>query len=100
MPKEFSARFEVSDEIKFCGGLEAEFQADQEGTVKGRLENLALSDGMGHFLLGNDFFLGEDFHRVYPTSVFLSDLENSAERPAPDQLQELKITGTENALSL
>lgn len=55
---------------------------------------------MGDLLLLYDLALGQDLHGVYALGVPFPDLEDPAERPAADKLQELEVSGRQCALGL
>ena len=55
---------------------------------------------MRDLLLLNNLALGQDLHGIYALRITLPHLEDPAERPTADELQELEVAGGERALSL
>ena len=91
MPKQLAAALKIRNEVQIGISLEAKFQTDEEGGVEGLLEDLALADGVGDLLLGDDLALGEDLHGVDALRVLFADLEDAPEGAAADELEELEV---------
>lgn len=57
------------------------------------LQNLTLANRVCNLLLCDDLLLREDLHSIDAPRVLLSHLEDPAERPTPDKLEEFKVAG-------
>jgi hypothetical protein len=100
MPEEFTARFEIGDEVQVGVCLEGELETDEERRLKRSLQDLALADGVGDLLLRDDLALGEDFHGIDSLGVPLADLEDSAESASSNEFEELEVAWSERSLGL
>ena len=91
MPEQFSTALKIGNKIQIRISLETEFQSHQERAVKTLLENLPLADSMRNLLLSNNLLFRKYLHRVDTPRVFLAYLEDPAERPTADKLEEFEV---------
>lgn len=100
MPKELTSTLKVSDKIEFSVRLEAKLEADEERRVEGTLKDLALTNGVCDFLLGDDLLFGQNLHGVYTPCVYFADLEDFAKGADTDELEKLEISRGEGSPGL
>lgn len=100
MPKELTSTLKVSDKIEFRVRLEAKLEADEERRVEGTLKDLALTNGVCDFLLGDDLLFGQNLHGVYTPCVYFANLEDFAKGADTDELEKLEISRGEGSPGL
>jgi len=100
MPKELTSTLEVRNKIELGVSLEAKLEADEERRVEGTLKDLALTNGVCNFLLGDDLLFRQDLHGVYTPCVDFADLEDFAKGADANELEEFKISRGERSAGL
>ena len=98
--KEFSPGFIVHDKVQIRLTLETKLETEQEGRFRRALENLAFANRVRDFLLGDDFSLRQDLHRVDSFRVLFPNLEHSAKGAFPNHSEEIEIVDGETFLCL
>ena len=90
MVEEFSAIHETHHEVQFVGGLEGEFERDDEWVVH-QGENGPFSENVGN-LSGprGDVCFPDGFESVYPLGVFLPHLHHLPKRTLADHFEKIE----------
>lgn len=100
MPKQLPTTLKVCNQIQFRIRLEAKLERHKERAFEAGLKDFAFADGMRHFLLCDNFALGEDFHSVYALSVFLANLEDAAKGTTANEFEEFEIARCKSSFGL
>jgi hypothetical protein len=91
VPKQLAATLVIGDKVKLFLRLERKFEADEEGTFQGALQNLALANGVRDLLLCHNLLFREHLHRIDTASILFAHLENAPKGAAADELEKVKV---------